>query len=215
MYLSPSFICMDLFNLKEQFEELYKSPLIKSIHYDIMDMHFVPRVGSDIHFLKQLTEKQPLPIDDIEKLADAGTYSVTFHPEITKDIHQIIEQIRAHNMKVGLALRPHTKLDTILHLLNEIDMLTIMGCSPGVFGSKPTKDFMDRVYEAPLMTKKHNTVVYVDTGVTMNTLPILSQRNIHTAVVGNSTLFAPNTILSEQLKQLEQQFLPKGKLEVC
>ena len=54
------------------------------------------------------------PVDNfIKEFADAGADIITFHPEATKNTSKTIELIRKQNKKVGISLKPKSKIDLV------------------------------------------------------------------------------------------------------
>ena len=118
-----------------------------------MDGHFVPNltIGPEvIKKLRPLTTKifdvhlMISPVDNfIKDFADAGADIITFHPEATKNISKTIKLIKNQNKKVGISLKPKSKINLIEDYLSEIDLVLIMSVEPGFGGQK----FMPEVLE--------------------------------------------------------------------
>jgi len=84
------------------------------------------------------------PVDNfIKDYANAGADIITFHPEATTDVSKTIKLIRDQNKKVGISLKPKSKIDLIENHLNQIDLVLIMSVEPGFGGQK----FMPEVLE--------------------------------------------------------------------
>ena len=102
MMFSPSHMCMDLLNMKEQVEILNERA--DFYHVDIMDGHFVKNITLSPFFVSTLKRVSKLPIDVhlmteypddyIEELAKAGADYICPHAEtINKDAFRIINII--------------------------------------------------------------------------------------------------------------------------
>ena len=97
--LSASLICADLLNLHKDLATLEKGGF-HYIHFDMMDGHFVPRIGLGTSFLRQITGGQSLPVEVhlmvadpvryIDKIAEAGASMASFHYETGTDIYRTI-----------------------------------------------------------------------------------------------------------------------------
>ena len=84
------------------------------------------------------------PVDNfIKDYANAGADIITFHPEATKDTSRTINLIKKENKKVGISLKPKSKINLIEKHLNDIDLVLIMSVEPGFGGQK----FMPEVLE--------------------------------------------------------------------
>ena len=123
-----------------------------------MDGHFVPNstIGPEvIKKLRPLTKKifdvhlMISPVDSfIKDFSNAGADIITFHPEATENTLKTIELIKQENKKVGLSLKPKSKIELVEKYL-EIDLVLIMSVEPG-FGQK----FMPEVLEKMKKLKK-------------------------------------------------------------
>ena len=77
------------------------------------------------------------PVDKyIEEFANAGSDIITFHPEATPDTKKTIKLIKKYNKKVGISLKPKSKIELILDHLESIDLILVMSVEPGFGGQK-------------------------------------------------------------------------------
>ena len=67
----------------------------------------------------------------IDDMAEAGTDIFTFHVEVQGNIEELIDRVKAKGMKVGLAVKPGTPIDSVFPFLNKLDQVLVMTVEPG------------------------------------------------------------------------------------
>ena len=214
--LSASLICADLLNIQNDLSILSHGG-VDYIHFDMMDGHFVPRIGLGTFFLGQITSRQSLPVDVhlmvtdpaqyIDEIADAGASIATFHYETGEDVYAVIHHIQNRKMKAGIALRPFTPLNHLDPILDYLDMILLMAYSPGTTGQSPVQDFEGRVaaLNEHLQRRGVDYVdIAVDGGISEESIPKLAKQGANFFVFGSSGLFVPDRSLEEQVKRIQQ-----------
>ena len=93
------------------------------------------------------------PVDKyIKNFSKAGADIITFHPEATPNTSNTIKLIKNEGKKVGLSLKPKSKIELIEKYIDQIDLVLIMSVEPGFGGQK----FMPEVLEK---TKKIRSII--------------------------------------------------------
>ena len=168
-----------------------------------MDGHFVPNltIGPEvIKKLRPLTKKifdvhlMISPVDNfIKDFANAGADIITFHPEATSDISKTIKLIKDQNKKVGISLKPKSKIDLITNYLNQIDLVLIMSVEPGFGGQKFMPEVLDKTKAVRklIIEKNLNVDVEIDGGINFENCSKAKDAGANILVSG-STVFKEN-----------------------
>ena len=108
------------------------------------------------------------PVDNfIKDFANAGADIITFHPEATKNISNTIDLIKKENKKVGISLKPHSKIELVENHLNKIDLVLIMSVEPGFGGQKFMPEVLEKTksLKSLIEKKKINKNIEIDGGI--------------------------------------------------
>lgn len=200
--IHPSILSADLANLA--FECNAIKDYCDYFHVDVMDYHFVPNLTFGLPIVEHLlaTVDKPLDchlmIENPERwastYAEVGAQSVTFHYEATDNPANVIASIRKHESRVGLAIKPATKLDDVIQYFNDIDMLLIMTVEPGFSGQSFMADMMPKVRRAREIVLEQNLplTIQVDGGVSTSTIGQCAENGADVFVCGHGVFRADN-----------------------
>ena len=173
------------------------------IHIDVMDGHFVPNltIGPDvIKKLRPLTKKifdvhlMISPVDNfIKDFAKAGADIITFHPEATLNVSKTIKLIKEQNKKVGISLKPKSKVDLVKNYLDQIDLVLIMSVEPGFGGQKFMPEVLEKTKAVRDLINKENLNVDVEIDGGINFENCSKAKNAGANIlVSGSTIFREN-----------------------
>lgn len=212
--ISPSLLSADFLNLQKDIEMLNDSAA-DWIHCDVMDGVFVPNISFGFPVLEQVNKVAKKPLDVhlmivqpdkfIQEVKNCGAYMMTVHHEACTHLHRVIGAIHDAGMKAGVTLNPHTPIEVLEDIIQDVDMVLLMSVNPGFGGQKFIERTISKVSRLRKMITDRglNTLIEVDGGVNLETGKILLEAGADVLVAGNAVFKTPDPkAMIQQLKDM-------------
>ncbi len=217
--IAPSILAANFAKLGEEVKEVEKAGA-QLIHIDVMDGHFVPNISFGSIVLDAIRPLTDLPLDVhlmienpdqyIEQFAKAGADYITVHVEACRHLHRTIQLIRSFGVKPGVVLNPHTPIESIQHILEDIDMVLFMTVNPGFGGQKFIHSVVPKIEALATIIKERNLdiAIEIDGGINAETI-------IPCAKAGATIFVAGSAIYSKEDRSAAlQEILAAGEAAV-
>ncbi|HON19664.1 MAG TPA: ribulose-phosphate 3-epimerase [Salinivirgaceae bacterium] len=194
--VAPSLLSADFTKLGLEIEMLETSQA-DWVHLDIMDGHFVPNITFGMPVIKQLKRLTAKPFDVhlmiecpekyIKDFYEAGADIITVHFEGATHLHRTIAQIKDLGIKAGVAVNPHTPVELLFDILDDLDMVLVMSVNPGFGGQKFIPRSLDKIKRLnnEKLRRGANFIIQVDGGVDDRNASELIQTGANCLVAGN------------------------------
>lgn len=199
--IAPSVLAADFANLQRDCEMLNVSQA-DWFHIDIMDGVFVPNISFGMPVLEAIQRHAKKPLDVhlmivqperyVETFKKLGAEFITVHYEACPHLHRTIQLIKDLGCKAGVALNPHTPVNVLEDIIQDIDMVLIMSVNPGFGGQK----FIEHTYQKVRKVRQMSATIMIeiDGGVTSKNAKQLILAGASALVAGSFVFSSENPI---------------------
>lgn len=212
--IAPSVLSCDFANVQRDVEMINNSSA-DWFHVDVMDGVFVPNISFGFPVIQAIKKHAKKPLDVhimivnpdqfVAEFAKAGTDILTVHYEACTHLHRTVQLIKSHGMKAGVALNPHTNVNVLEDVIEDLDLVLIMSVNPGFGGQKFIENAVQKVEKLKklIAEKGSETLIEVDGGVNLETGAKLVKAGADALVAGSFVFNSENpTATIGALKQL-------------
>jgi ribulose-phosphate 3-epimerase len=203
--IAPSLLAADFLQLQNACDMLNESQA-DWFHLDIMDGRFVPNISYGpmlVNFFRKTTKKicdVHLMIEEPQRYTqafkDAGADILTVHYEACTHLHRNIQQIKSMGMKAGVALNPHTPVELLKDILQDIDIVLLMSVNPGFGGQSFIPHTINKIKRMREMIDEQllNVTIEIDGGVTLENAKLIIDAGADVLVAGSTVFKAADPV---------------------
>lgn len=186
-------------------------------HIDVMDGKFVPKDTSELmkeytNIVKQISN---IPLDVHLMVENVKQYIdeyigykpniITFHIEAVKtkeEAKKLVNYIKDAGIKVGISVKPDTKIEEIYELLPYIHMCLVMTVEPGLGGQKLIPETVEKVKKLKKYITENNIDIdiEVDGGIKVENIENIKEAGANIFVVGTAIVKSNN--IEEAMNEL-------------
>lgn len=207
--IAPSILAADFGKLSEEIIMINNSEA-DWVHVDVMDGRFVPNISFGFPVIKAMQAVATKPLDVhlmivepekyLSQFKELGAHVLTVHYEACPHLHRTIQQIKDLDVMAGVALNPHTPIDVLECVIQELDLVCLMSVNPGFGGQKFIEHTYQKVRQLKelILQKGSGAIIEIDGGVSANNAAALLKAGADVLVAGSSVFKAsqPNEMIA-------------------
>jgi ribulose-phosphate 3-epimerase len=195
--IAPSILSADFARLGDEIKDVEQGGA-DYIHVDVMDGHFVPNITIGPLIVEAIRPVTKLPLDVhlmienpdqyIEAFTKAGADYITVHVEASRHLHRTIQLIKSTGVKAGVVINPATPVESLKHIIEDLDMVLLMSVNPGFGGQKFISSVLPKIRQVKEMADAVNPdlEIEVDGGVNEETAKLCVEAGATVLVAGSA-----------------------------
>jgi ribulose-phosphate 3-epimerase len=210
--IAPSLLAADFARLGDALHAI-EAAGASMFHLEVMDGHFVEEISVGQPVVRGLREATDLVLDlhllierperYIADFVEAGADRISVHLEATTRLRRVLEQIRKHGVKAGVALNPATPIETIVDLVGDFDYLSVLSSDPGLSDGSFIPRSLEKVRAAASLRdeRRADFAIQVEGGLGIEQVVQLTQAGADILVAGSAIFYSddPKACLSEMV----------------
>lgn len=178
-------------------------------HIDVMDGKFVEKNTEEkmYTFTNEIKQISNIPLDvhfmvenikeNIDRYLIFKPHIITFHLEACKDKEEVkkhIKYLQENGVKVGISIKPNTKVEEIYEFLSYLHLVLVMTVEPGKGGQKLIPETVKKIKVLKQYIEENNldTYIEVDGGVNPETVSTVKEAGADIIVAGSAIISAEN-----------------------
>lgn len=211
-------MCGDLLNLEREIR-IYEEAQADLIHFDIMDTTFTkttmlpPMLVPMIKRATQIPVDIHVMVDRPERFIDTllpicKDCYVSIHAEVTKELQNLLKEIKAAGGKPSVALNPGTSLCLIEEVAPLLDMALILNCNAG-HGAKQDINIQmeDKIRRARALLDRagrQDAMLEVDGNISFENAKKAQRCGANVFVLGTASIYRPDSGVVENMQRLRE-----------
>lgn len=196
MQVAPSILSADFGHLSDEVKTICDGGC-DLVHVDVMDGHFVPNLTIGPVVVSAVAKAASKPLDIhlmvennsffVDLFAPLKPRYISFHLEEEKHPHRLIQKIRSLGISPAIVLNPHSLVEDLEYIINDLDMVLLMSVNPGFGGQQFIPTVIEKAarLKALIARKNANTLIEVDGGVNGENVHALKEAGVDIVVAGS------------------------------